>query len=132
AFDYAPDLSRYEQTNPAAVKALVAGLGTPPATDDELRELWRTVLPLYFETAPPPELVARTRCSAPGYAHSAVALAGYNVVASLPAMTMPMLILVGAHDFITPPAQARRIAALAPRVTVVEFPRSGHFPYIEE
>jgi len=132
AFDYAPDLSRQEQTNPAAVKALLAGLATPPATDDELRELWRTILPLYFETAPPPELLARTHCSAAGYAYSSAALASYNVVASLPAMTMPMLILVGAHDFITPPAQAHRIAALAPHATVVELPRSGHFPFIEE
>ena len=45
---------------------------------------------------------------------------------------MPMLILVGTHDFITPPAQARRIAELAPNVTVVELARSGHFPYLEE
>ena len=132
AFDYAPDLSRQERKSPAAVQALVAGLTTPPATDDELRELWRTILPLYFETSPPPELLARTHCSAAGYAHSSAALAGFSVVASLPAMTMPMLILVGAHDFITPPAQAHRIAELAPDATVVELARSGHFPYIEE
>ena len=132
AFDYAPDLARQERTDPAAVKALLAGLATPPATDDELRELWRTILPLYFESTPPPELLARTHCSAAGYAHSSAALRGYSVVEQLPAMRMPMLVVVGTHDFITPPAQARRIAALAPDATVVELVRSGHFPFIEE
>jgi len=42
------------------------------------------------------------------------------------------LILTGRYDFITPPSQARRIAAIAPQATAIELENSGHFPYVEE
>ena len=50
----------------------------------------------------------------------------------LPTIDVPITILVGSDDYITPPAQARRIAALAPNATVVELTASGHFPFVEE
>jgi len=132
AFDYQPDLSRHERENPSAVRALVEALEKPPATDPELAELWRKILPLYFVAPPPSSVLANMVVSAPGYALGSRALAGFSEVDRLGRIDVPIHIIVGRHDFITPVAQAHRIASLAQRAQVVELPSSGHFPFIEE
>lgn len=132
AFDYAPDLAPFERTHPAALSALTAAFERPPGTDAELAALWTTILPLYFVGKPPSDLLARGQASAGGYARGSQALAGFSLVDRLGELTMPIDILTGAHDFITPMAQAHRLAAGAPDVRVTELSRSGHFPFIEE
>ena len=54
------------------------------------------------------------------------------MVERLPSMHVPMLVLVGKDDYITPPSQARRLASLAQSARVIEFEHSGHFPFAEE
>jgi pimeloyl-ACP methyl ester carboxylesterase len=48
------------------------------------------------------------------------------------ALRMPMTLLWGEQDTITPPAQARAIAAAAPRSRLVMLPGVGHIPQIED
>ena len=132
AFDYAPDLARFERTHPAALNALTASFAQPPATDRELAALWTKILPMYFVGPVPPDLAARCHASAGGYARGSQALAGFTLVDRLGELRMPIDILTGSHDFITPIAQAQRLAALAPNVRVTEFAHSGHFPFIEQ
>ncbi len=132
AFDYPPDLARGEREHPAAVAALIAGLQAPPVSDEAYGELWHTILPLYFDGVPPAGLLAKVRFSVGGYVRGSAALAGFSVVDQLRALAMPIRILAGAADFITPLAQAHRIAEHAPDVRITELGASGHFPFVEE
>lgn len=45
---------------------------------------------------------------------------------------MPLMLVWGAMDTITPPAQAEAIAKLAPRAWLVMLPGVGHIPQIED
>ena len=45
---------------------------------------------------------------------------------------VPTLVLVGRHDFITPPRQAERLKASLSRTRLVTFEESGHYPWVEE
>lgn len=56
----------------------------------------------------------------------------YDVVARLPEIGVPTLIIVGRDDFICPPAQAERLHAGIPHSELLTFERSGHFPFLEE
>lgn len=132
AFDYVPDLAQFEHTHPEALQALTAAFERPPATDAELAALWATILPMYFVGTVPPALLARCHASAGGYARGSQALAGFSLVDRLGELRVPLDILTGSHDFITPIAQAHRLAAAAPDARVTEFGRSGHFPFVEE
>ena len=132
AFDYQPDLSTQQEQKPAAVQALVASFEQPPSTDDEMAELLRAIFPLYFAGPTRMSLLDGMKPSAEGYALGGKALAAFSVVDQLAAMALPIQVLVGRHDFITPVSQAHRIASLARRVEVVELPNSGHFPFAEE
>jgi pimeloyl-ACP methyl ester carboxylesterase len=44
---------------------------------------------------------------------------------------LPALIIVGSDDEITPPAEAKRMAAAVPHAQLVEIPRAGHLAVIE-
>jgi non-heme chloroperoxidase len=50
----------------------------------------------------------------------------------LPAVAVPALICVGAHDAVVDPAIAGVAAQLLPNSRLVEFAESGHAPFIEE
>jgi proline iminopeptidase len=118
--------------HPEAAAALIGGLQHGVASDDALRELWAAILPLYFHGPSRPEVLANVRFSAPGFQDLMQALAGFSMVDTLASLALPILALVGTDDYITPPSQARRLAALAPNASVVEFSKSGHFPFVEE
>ncbi|MGE3349866.1 MAG: alpha/beta fold hydrolase [Ramlibacter sp.] len=47
-------------------------------------------------------------------------------------LAMPLMLVWGAMDTITPPAQAEAIAKLAPRAWLVMLPGVGHIPQIED
>lgn len=50
----------------------------------------------------------------------------YDLVAEMPRFGWPTAVLSGGRDLITPPAVARRIAALVPGATLVSLPTAGH------
>jgi pimeloyl-ACP methyl ester carboxylesterase len=47
-------------------------------------------------------------------------------------LAVPTLIIVGDEDVLTPPDDARKMAALAPQAQLVEIPQAGHLPNLEE
>lgn len=133
AFDYVETvMANAQRKNPACAARLAAGFASLPTKDEDLAALWLDILPLYFHGAPRPDVLAQTRYSAHGFALGMAALQGFTMVDALRTMQMPMAILVGRDDYITPPEQAQRIAALAPNAKVVELAESGHFPFVEE
>jgi pimeloyl-ACP methyl ester carboxylesterase len=46
-------------------------------------------------------------------------------------LTLPTLVLVGAHDAITPPEEARKMAAALPHATLEIIPDAGHLAPVE-
>lgn len=133
AFDYVPDVIAAAQArDPAAAARLIGGLSAPVESDEEFRQIWLDILPLYFFGPPRPEVLAHTRFSARAFAAGMQCLDGFTTVAQLPSIRAPVLVLTGAADFITPPAQGRRIVAGVPRGRHVELSASGHFPFVEE
>jgi 3-oxoadipate enol-lactonase len=47
-------------------------------------------------------------------------------------LKVPLLIVVGEEDTLTPPEEARRMAALSPYAELVVLPRTGHLPSLEQ
>jgi pimeloyl-ACP methyl ester carboxylesterase len=77
-------------------------------------------------------LIYVTIYSASAMARSMEALNTWSSVDRLAAISAPTLVLGGAHDVITSPPQARRIASRVPGAELRLFAESGHFPWIEE
>jgi 3-oxoadipate enol-lactonase len=51
--------------------------------------------------------------------------------ALLPSITVPVLVIVGCEDSLTPPADARTMAGAIPKARVIEVPRAGHLSPFE-
>jgi pimeloyl-ACP methyl ester carboxylesterase len=58
-------------------------------------------------------------------------LAVYDQSGILGSLDLPVLVVVGSHDRLTPPRLARRMAAALPEAQLVELPRCGHVPMLE-
>jgi pimeloyl-ACP methyl ester carboxylesterase len=58
-------------------------------------------------------------------------LAVFDLYSTLGSVSVPVLVVVGSHDHLTPPGQARRMADVLTRAELVELPRCGHMPMIE-
>lgn len=119
------DLSKFDRIDSGTV-----------ADDDDLRDCWREILPLYdfqYDPAAVERKVAATpyRYQAHNYAFS-TNLPGYDLKPHLPGVTAPTLITVGRTDWITPVSCSETIAGLIPDSRLVIFERSGHSPQIEE
>lgn len=104
--------------------------------DEDLRDCWREILPLYDFTYDPAAVERKVeatpyRYQAHNYAFS-VNLPGYDLKPRLPEISAPTLITVGRVDWITPVACSQTIADLVPRSEMVVFEKSGHSPQIEE
>lgn len=104
--------------------------------DDDLRDCWREILPLYdfdYDPAAVERKVAATpyRYQAHNYAFS-TNLPGWDLKPQLPGITAPTLITVGRTDWITPVSCSETIAGLIPDSRLAIFERSGHSPQIEE
>ncbi|WP_246580498.1 alpha/beta fold hydrolase [Deinococcus aestuarii] len=56
----------------------------------------------------------------------------YDLVDRLPEVTVPVLVTVGRHDWITPLEASEELAAGLPRGELVVFEHSGHSPHLEE
>ena len=131
-FDYAPEvMATAQQRHPELVPILVDGLTHPSDDDAKLGALWHAILPLYFKGPPRPELLANTIFGAHGFAAGMAELATFSTESRLHELQMPVLILDGSWDYITPPKHAKRLLA-APHATYEEFVDSGHFPFVEE
>lgn len=135
AWDYADEIAAgLERRDPAGeLRAHFAA--PPPATDEELARLVEAIMPLYYHRFDP----EANRRHLDGVIWSASAQARYgeilpthDVAARLGEIAAPTLVLVGRDDFITPVAQAERLARGIPGAELVVFERSGHLPYVEE
>ncbi|NBE94875.1 alpha/beta hydrolase [Nonomuraea sp. KC401] len=104
--------------------------------DDDLRDCWREILPLYdhdYDPAKVEQRVAATPYHYETHNHAfAVNQPGYDIKHLLPGITAPTLITVGRHDWIAPVECSETIAALIPGAELRVFERSGHSPQVEE
>jgi 3-oxoadipate enol-lactonase len=69
--------------------------------------------------------------SAAGYLGCSAAILKHDVVAQLPAVRLPVLVVCGADDAGTPPADNRRIAELVPGARYEQIADARHFPNVE-
>ncbi|MGH3315668.1 MAG: alpha/beta fold hydrolase [Nocardioidaceae bacterium] len=104
--------------------------------NDDLRECWREILPLYDHVYDPDAVERKAeqtwyRYEAHNYAFS-VNLPQYDIKPLLPGISCPTLITVGRSDWITPVECSEVIAALVPDAELVVFENSGHSPQVEE
>jgi pimeloyl-ACP methyl ester carboxylesterase len=58
-------------------------------------------------------------------------LALFDVSGSLSEIDLPVLVVVGSHDHLTPPRHALRTADALAHAQLVELPRCGHMPMLE-
>lgn len=105
-------------------------------SDDEFREMYRTIHPLYWVDATQEQqderlAKIRFRHETHNYAFSKNQ-PNYDVVSRLSSIQVPTLVLVGRHDWITPLEASEEIAVHIPNSKLVVFERSGHSPQIEE
>lgn len=99
------------------------------------RRLWRTVQPLYFHR-PTPERVALVtdplRFHVEARRRILSAFDRYDLRPKLSRISAPTLVVVGRHDWITPPPFAEELALAIPDARLEVFERSGHYPFVEE
>lgn len=79
------------------------------------------------------ELAARNPypTSLEGFEAQAAGLRRYDSRGDLPAVRTPVLVLVGAEDVLTPPAQSVEMAELIPSARLQVLPRGGHAMVLE-
>lgn len=103
--------------------------------DDDFQENWRILFPLYFARATPAQIDAyagRTSYNLATRRAILPTLADYDLRPRLASLSMPAMVIVGAHDWITPPDEARELAGALPNSRLVIFEASGHYPFLEE
>ncbi|WP_431898224.1 alpha/beta fold hydrolase [Micromonospora haikouensis] len=104
--------------------------------DDDLRDCWREILPLYDHVYDPAAVEAKVEATFYRYeTHNhafAVNQPAYDIKADLHRITCPTLVTVGRDDWITPVASSETIADLIPDARLVVFEKSGHSPQVEE
>lgn len=105
-------------------------------SDQEFQAMYGAILPLYWVEATKEQMqhhlnAIRFRHVTHNYAFSRNQ-PHFNLVDRLHTITVPTLILVGRHDWITPLEASQEIAAHIPNSRLVVFERSGHSPQIEE
>lgn len=104
--------------------------------DEDFRDLWRELLPLYTHAHDPDAVEAKVAAVTYHHAtHNAAfseARSTYDVKPHLPGVTCPTLVTVGRDDWITPVVNSEEIAGLIPGAELVVFEESGHSPPLEE
>lgn len=107
--------------------------GTEINEDGVLRNAWETLLPIYFadpEKIPPiPSDMAFSIRVRQAFMRD---VSMFDVTRRLTEIRMPVLVCVGAQDWICPVEGAEHLHHSLPRSTLAVFRRSGHFPFIEE
>lgn len=104
--------------------------------NEDFRDSWRELLPLYDFDFDPAELDDRVNSVDYHYAtHNAAFsqnLHHYDLKPRLGEVTSPTLVTVGRADWITPVSCSEQIADLIPNAHLVVFEKSGHSPPREE
>lgn len=104
--------------------------------DDDLRDCWREILPLYDFNYDPAAVERKVEATPYRYATHNFAFAhnipNYDLKAQLGSVSAPTLITVGRTDWITPVACSETLHELIPNSQLVVFERSGHSPQIEQ
>lgn len=117
-----------------ATDEMMAAMQEEWTTDEEMRERFRVIFPLYFRNFDPgmaEKLLAKSIVTVSGSAREGET-AAYDVVLRLSEIRIPTLVLVGRYDFICPPSQAQIMHEGIANSERVIFENSGHFPYVEE
>lgn len=124
------------RSTPETAEVLMGALGNPTTDEAVYRDMWHTILPLYFKQPDAVDcdgVLARAHLSAVAGYHAFTNLVpNYNVLPRLGEIRVPTLVMAGRDDFITPPEQAERIQQAIPGAELVIFEESGHFPFVEE
>jgi pimeloyl-ACP methyl ester carboxylesterase len=99
-------------------------------------DLGYSMVRMTFGEQPPPAAVELARDIVAGMdsnatAASFVPLLAHDVTATLPRLRLPVTVVVGSQDRLTPPAQAHRLASLIPQSVVVELDGPGHMIMLE-
>ncbi|WP_029138373.1 alpha/beta fold hydrolase [Nakamurella lactea] len=105
-------------------------------SDDDLRDCWREILPLY-DFHYDPEVVEQKVASTPyryrthnyAFTHN---IPNYDLKDRLGDITAPTLITVGRTDWITPVQASETLHRLIPGSELTVFEESGHSPQIEQ
>lgn len=105
-------------------------------SDDQLREYWKAILPLYDHAHDPAKDAAKLAATRFHFrTHNAAFgqnMPAYDLKPHLPSITCPTLVTVGRHDWRTPVAASQVIADLVPGGRLEVFEQSGHSPQLEE
>ncbi|SNT01764.1 proline iminopeptidase [Asanoa hainanensis] len=104
--------------------------------DDDLRDCWREILPLYDHVYDPAKVIEKVEATPYRYqTHNfafSVNIPNYDIKDQLHRITCPTLVTVGRDDWITPVASSETITSLIPNARLVVFEKSGHSPQVEE
>lgn len=123
------------RATPAILRALRSLWDRPIPDAATFRRLWRTVQPLYFHR-PTPRLVELVtdplRFDVEARHRILGAFDRYDVRPRLSRIGASTLVVVGRHDWITPPQFAEELAQAIPGARLEVFERSGHYPFVEE
>lgn len=111
-------------------------LGGSFKDNDEFRELFGAIQPLYdvnYDPVAGAERLKNLKLNhlADNFAFSHN-LPNYDIRDRLHEITVPVLITVGRHDWITPVEASEELHSLLPNSELVIFENSGHSPQIEE
>jgi len=132
AFDYQPVPNGTEEQ----MGAFGAAFTRPMADDADWRTVWTTLVQMYFheyDDSVGNALDEATHYVAAAWNQGSALLGEFNTLDNLPNISVPTLVMSGAHDFITPPdSGTHRIASLIPNATAHIFDNSAHYPFIEE
>lgn len=67
-----------------------------------------------------------------GFLGCAAAILDFDFAPRLSSLRLPVLVVCGAEDGATPPAESRRLAGLVPGARYEEIPNARHFPNVEQ
>lgn len=139
AFDYPEYMiaQAHARATSKQMQALMASMTRPMRSDADFRQIWWDTLPLFFYRFQPDHgmaLADTIQYHAQAYNRGMFELAPYfNSLAWLAEIKTPSLVLAGAHDWMTPKAQAvDRLQQGLQDCNVNIFENSGHYPFIEE
>jgi pimeloyl-ACP methyl ester carboxylesterase len=117
----------------AVADALDAWAGQGSITDDDgFTELARRVFPLYFwDYWAQEERLAALRAQVRGWLAPQRAGGPVDVLADLPSIRQPVLVIVGRHDFICGPEWSQLMDDALPDSRLIILEHSGHFGHLE-
>jgi proline iminopeptidase len=123
------------RATPAMLRALRSLWDHPIPDAATFRRRWRTVQPLYFHRPTPERVNLVTdplRFHVEARRRILRAFDRYDLRPKLSRISAPTLVVVGRHDWITPPPFAEELALAIPDARLEVFERSGHYPFVEE